>query len=452
MFDWNLLINDHRIANTEGALRPSENLPDRTPFQADYDRVIYSEPFRRLARKAQVHPLVPNDHVRNRLTHSLEVASVGRSFATRLWKFLGEKDLKPANTTEDDFRQIIQSACLAHDIGNPPFGHAGEYAIRNWANENPESVFGDDKKLGVSERTRTDWEVFEGNAQGFRLASRPDNSRAGYMNLTLTTMATMVKYPWGSYDEKAKSKGKHNFFSSEATIFDRVFDTLGLKNGESYHRHPMSFLSEAADDIGYRIADLEDSVGMKIISEDRVTDLFKSICECDDKWQPLGKLRANAIGCFVDMFWQVFEQDFEAIVTGKRENDLKKDVCEKAKSAINEIDNCYAEIFSHRFKVATELGAYNCLGKITSTMCDAARKLSQFEIDPGLSPEDSDKFYEKEFDFLAKRCFELTFGGQYAKRNHTAGYDWWLHQILDFVSGLTDNYAQQLAREIDGIG
>ena len=457
MLEWNRLVSDCRVWDDD-KLHPSPQQPDRTAFQVDYDRIIFSEPFRRLARKTQVHPLVPNDHIRNRLTHSLEVAGVGRSFGTRLWRFLRDRSEELRQISEDDFRQILQSACLAHDIGNPPFGHAGEFALRMWVKENPEVIFGKDDEFAISDGLKSDWLNFEGNAQGFRLACRADNGRFGYMNLTASTLATMVKYPWGSLSPKVVdspvSKRKFNFFSSEQAVFDTVFESLGLKIGSEYIRHPLSFLSEAADDLCYRIADLEDAVKMKIIQEERVRGILLKVCDESEKSSPLGRLRAVAIGKFIDGFWNVFRDDYGSIMRGDRKADLKAGIESKYASALSDVGQCYEEIFAHRFKVATELGAFNCLGRILKTMCDAIRELCSLEL-PASNVIESQKeeyltAYKNELGFRSKRLFELSFGESYVRENFGKPYEWWLHQVMDFVSGMTDNFAQQLAREIEG--
>jgi dGTPase len=451
MLDWNILISSQRVWD-DGNLHDSSEQPDRTPFQVDYDRVIFSEPFRHLAKKTQVHPLVPNDHIRNRLTHSLEVAGVGRSFGTRLFRHL--QTTNPPSASEDDFRCILQTACLTHDIGNPPFGHAGEFAIRLWVNENPDSVFGESGEFAISEGVKNDWRNFEGNAQGFRLACRADNPRFGYMNLTTSTLGAMVKYPWDSSSKRVLEaiprKRKFNCFASEKDFFDTVFDSLGLKKGESYVRHPLSFLSEAADDLCYRIADLEDAVKMNILGEERVREILFEVCGSGKQGIHLGKLRANAVGCFIEAFWGVFVREYDEIMSGQREDDLKDGLDATYKTTLKRIDECYQEIFAHRFKVATELGAFNCLGNIIKVICKAAQQLCKIDFSGTNNLDGQLGTYKDQLDFRSKRCFELSFGEKYVKENLNQTYEWWLHQILDFVSGMTDNFAQQFAHEIQG--
>ena len=178
-----------------------------------------------------------NAHIHNRLTHSLEVASVGRSFGRRLAHLLEDKGVLPRSVGEYDIAFSLMAACLAHDIGNPPFGHAGEYAIREWLDSHSDEFFPDDFD---DEELTADVKVFEGNAQGFRLASRKDLGEIAYLHFTYCSLGTMVKYPWSSTDQLAES-GKYSFFSSEAEIANAVFKEMGLWDGDKFVRHPMSF-------------------------------------------------------------------------------------------------------------------------------------------------------------------------------------------------------------------
>lgn len=437
MLDWQTLMSNFRCPYEGSELKPPKVEPFRTPFQADYDRIIYSKPFRRLARKTQVHPLAPNDHIHNRLTHSLEVASVGRSLASMLWDLLERTNQVPECTSADDFRQVLQAACLAHDIGNPPFGHAGEFAIRTWVKDNPETIFGDGE-FELSAGVKKDWEIFEGNAQGFRLAALPDNSRAGYMRLTFATLGTMIKYPWLSTDARATEKQKYNVFFTEQSVFEQAFTQMGLVSNDKFVRHPLSFLSEAADDICYRIADLEDAVKMGILDEGRVRDIFAAVCGEDGSTKPIGQLRAKAINCFISGCWNVFEKNYDSIMAGGRDADLAGELEPAHLDALNSIKVCYQEIFAHPFKVSTEFGAYRCLGRISSVLCDSARKLCRLQS------------FDK-LDFPVKRCFDLAFGREYTIQNEQRPYEWWLHQTLDCVAGMTDNYAKQFAKDLEGI-
>ena len=435
--DWNKLLSDYRVPRPGKPAAPSQPEAYRTPFEADCDRVVYSAPFRRLARKTQVHPLAINDHVHNRLTHSIEVASVGRSFARRLGVMLHERGEIPRERVED-LCQIVQAACLAHDIGNPPFGHAGEFAIREWVRMHGDAMFGRDERA-VDPGVRADWALFEGNAQGFRLAARPDNPQTGYMRLTYATLGAMIKYPWDSQAPRATEKAKFNVFSTETRLFQAMAEHmgLGLPDGTAA-RHPLSFLTEAADDICYRILDLEDAVDMAILDEGAVRDVLLAFLGGGGSEDPLPMLRGKVIRALVDECWGVFEDDYDAIMAGQRTADLKAGLAAPTEAFLREIKDLYGTIFANRAKVATELGAYETLGRIIEMLTQAVATLAE-------------KTDYDAADFLTQRRLELAWGEPYARHNQAQPYAWWLHQVMDYVAGLTDNYARQLSREIAGL-
>ncbi len=436
MLTWDKLLCDWRVPSPGKRAGPSTPDEFRTPFEADYDRIVYSRPFRRLARKTQVHPLAPNDHVHNRLTHSVEVASVGRSFARRLARFLKSKDVID-DAADSDLGWIMMSACAVHDIGNPPFGHAGEYAIREWAQSHQEIVFPSD--IIYDEATKNDVLLFEGNAQGFRVAARSDNEPTGHLRLTYATLGAMVKYPWDSSDSLAKERKKYNCFTTEKEIFASMFDQMGLARGGRFLRHPLSFLSEAADDICYRVLDLEDAAEMGIIPVDRVREIYGAFLDSTDERQwPLSMVRGMVISEMIRESWRVFEADYDAIMHGGRDVDLKADFNPRLQEGLMRVREAYGEIFSEVAKVATELGAYKALGRIVKALCNAVAALKREAPDGGMM-------------FVTRRTLALAWEGDYIERHRSEHYDWWLHQVLDFVSSLTDNAARQLTRDIEGI-
>ena len=437
MMDWQSLLSDHRPPRADEASAPSSSDTHRSAFEGDHDRVVYSLPFRRLARKTQVHPMAMHDHVHNRLTHSIEVASVGRTFAKHLAAFLVDRGEVKREQTED-LCQIVQAACLAHDLGNPPFGHAGEFAIRQWVRNHQQAMFGQDEG-SVSRGVRRDWDMFEGNAQGFRLAARTDNPRTGYLRLTYATLGTMIKYPWDAGDERAREKGKFNVFSTEKHLFEQMAEQTGLRRADgSVARHPLSFIAEAADDICYRLLDLEDAVDMEILRADDVRQLFLACLNTSDKGQALASLRGDVIRTLIEACWGVFQADYQRIMAGERAADLKSQIQQPTTDALARIDALYSTIFAHRTKVATELGAYQTLGRIIETLTEATAALAR------------ERAYDA-IDFLSRRRLDLAWGEAYAREHETADYEWWLHQVMDYVAGLTDNYARQLSREIAGV-
>ena len=461
--DWSLLICDQRFyaspkverdqKTTDASDEPRSADTGRSPFEADYDRVIYSKAFRRLGKKTQVHPMEMNAHIHNRLTHSLEVASLGRSFARRLAAFLQQRnelpcrcsdDCQTANRqcpqTTDDLTHSLMAACLVHDIGNPPFGHAGEYSIREWSERHVAEVFADD---GEDQGVKNDVKIFEGNAQGFRLAARADVPSAGYIRATYTTLGAMVKYPWDSSDDRAVSQGKYNFFSSEREIAEAVFGKMGLWDGQQFCRHPMSFLSEAADDICYRVIDIEDAVEMKILTVSQATELYVKLLgeTATEKHETmiLSQLRAAVVGHLLDQFWSVFVDDFDAIMQGKREADLKAGVSDILKAALVEVKATNRTIFSTEKKIRVEIGAYKILGSILKALAKATRVYSKKQ-DLG------------EIPFIARRCLELAWPVEYLQEHAQQPYSWWIHEILDYISGLTDDHACMVANAIEGVG
>ncbi len=231
------------------------------------DRLAFSSSFRRLGRKTQVHPMAANDHVHTRLTHSLEVSRVGNALGKALGQRLAaENKLKP-DIGPSDLGAVVQAACLAHDLGNPPFGHAGEDAIIHWFDQNRAML-----PNYLDEDRRHDLTSFEGNAQGFRVITQLENHIfAGGLRLTYATLGAFQKYPWSSREREKK----FGAFISEVEILDRVFTELEIpKIGGRWARHPLAFLVEAADDICYGIIDIEDAVELRIIPFDRALEVL----------------------------------------------------------------------------------------------------------------------------------------------------------------------------------
>jgi dGTPase len=245
---WEKLLSPTRHDSKNKA---SEEESSRNAFQQDYDRIAFSSSFRRLGKKTQVHPLSKNDNVHSRLTHSLEVSSVGRSLGNLIGDRIKKKNELPDNFLPQDIGQIVQTACLAHDLGNPPFGHAGEEAIKAWfSRKETKELLKDLKK-----NQQDDLKNFEGNAQGLRIVTKLEyDYENGGMRLTYATLASMMKYPWTS-DEAETGYGKFSSFQSERDTLAEIALGVGLVERSKYHfcRHPLAFLTEAADDICYRI-------------------------------------------------------------------------------------------------------------------------------------------------------------------------------------------------------
>ena len=312
--------------------------------------------------------------------------------------------------------------------GNTRFGE--------WAESHAAEIFPDG--IPISEGVKQDVLLFEGNAQGFRIASRIDNERVGHLRLTFATLGTMVKYPWTSTDPQATELKKYNCFSTEAALFDLIFDSMGLKRQADYVRHPLSFFSEAADDICYRVLDLEDAAALNIVTEDYVRDVFYGFLDESDSEMPLSQLRGSVIQRLIEESWDIFVRDYDGIMAGERQADLKSDFSPKLQDGLARVGDTYAMIFAETSKVVVELGAYKAIGRIIKALSLATQKLSDHQ--------DFDRLL-----FISRRCLELAWPVEFIQANQTQSYQWWLHQILDYVSGLTDNHVRQLSREIEGI-
>ena len=310
--NWNQIISTTRLGQEE--LVTNDNKHSRTQFQRDYDRIIFSSPFRRMQNKTQVFPLPGSVFVHNRLTHSLEVASVGRSLGSMFIEKAEAEGMIVENPLFQEIGSVVSAACLAHDMGNPPFGHSGEDAIAQFFEKSNEPRLRNE----LSEAEWRDFTQFDGNANAFRLLAHQFNGRReGGFALTYTTLASIVKYP---YESVLTSKPKFGFFNSEKVTFARIANELGLlklsADPDQYIRHPLVFLVEAADDICYQLMDLEDAHKLKIHSFDQTRSLLmrffdpqtesKEISRMNetlnlvsDPNEQIAYLRANVIGKLV---------------------------------------------------------------------------------------------------------------------------------------------------------
>ena len=410
----------------------------RTEFYRDYDRIVFSASFRRLARKTQVHPLSFNDHIHNRLTHSIEVSSVGRSLGLAVGLKINDKF--PESITEVDIASIIQASCVAHDIGNPPFGHAGEIAVRQWFEENTDML---DDSLSAAQLL--DLKSFEGNAQGFRIVSQlEDHYKDGGMRLTFATLGALVKYPWQSIHNLTKEKKKFNIFQSEVDVFKDVVNALGLikLEGGEYARHPLAYLMEAADDICYKILDIEDALELGLLRIEDVTPIFRKlageteITDIGEKYSARKRIirfRAKAINNLIDEVVKVFYANYSDIMTGSFTGDLISKITGECRDGVVEIKNITSEnIFSSRRKIELEVGAYTSIEVILNAFINAV----------------NDKLKRKEkMSFKSKRILDLM--QDKLPESCDSHYECYM-SITDFVSGMTDNYATFIAKQISG--
>ncbi len=441
MMNWQQLISNKRLGQEH---RHPERHDDRTEFKRDYDRLIFSAPFRRLQNKTQVFPLPGSVFVHNRLTHSLEVASVGMSLGNDVAAHLTRKHPELKDTHFQQIGQIVSTACLAHDMGNPPFGHSGEKAIQSFFLEG----LGSDLQREVSANFWNDLTHFEGNANAFRLLTHQyKGRRAGGFVMTYSTLASIVKYPYAS--AAAGKKGKFGFFSSEKEFYRKIAEELGIpcksEVGDplKYARHPLVYLVEAADDICYEIMDIEDAHKLKILSYDETMLLLLSFFEPEqqqhiqnriieegvtDNNEKIVYLRACVIGKLENECARVFIENEEDILNGTFEGSL-----------IDHINTLQHDAYTHCCKVSmariykskpvldVELSGY----QIMQTL------LEQF-IGAVVHPE---RFYSKHLISRVSSQYEID----------APDLETRIMAIIDYISGMTDVYALEIYQKINGI-
>jgi dGTPase len=413
----------------------------RSPFQRDHDRIIFSDAFRRLQGKTQVHPLPDNDHIHNRLTHTLEVASVGRSLGEGVGLYLSETNKLPNEIAATDVGAIVQAACLAHDLGNPPFGHAGEFAIRDWFQRHG-------RELNIGDDTLRDLSSFEGNAQGFRIATDLAlNASRGGLRLTVATLSAFHKYPWSSRNAERQGKDKFGYFETESKIFEQVCERTGIlrhPDGTRY-RHPLAHLVEAADDICYGITDLEDGVELGLARFDDVADLLakasgetasRIFASMDDLScrQKLALLRGRIIGVLVDDVVKTFIENEHDVLSGTIfcvHDRCSPHVCE----VINESKwIAKSEIFRASSKTLIEIGAYAVIDILLSALCTAAVEASNTKKSARPS-------------FRTERILNMM--GPDAPRIGES-YESSIFKVVDYVCGMTDKFASRSAARLGG--
>ncbi len=436
MMNWNTLLSAKRFGLEEFHEERHEN---RSEFQRDYDRLIFSAPFRRLQSKTQVFPLPGSIFVHNRLTHSLEVSCVGRSLGNDLAKAILSRQPELAESYLPEIGAIVSAACLAHDLGNPPFGHSGERAISTF--------FSEGKGQSLKEKlTASQWEDlthFEGNANAFRLLTHQfEGRRKGGFVLTYPTLASIVKYPYAS--SLAGNKSKFGFFTTEEESFRRVADELGMiklqDNPLKYARHPLVYLVEAADDICYQMMDLEDAHKLKILSTEETKELLLAYFSDEKKAhrlqtlklvtdvnEQIAYLRSCVIGLLIGECTQAFMNHETEILNGTFEGSLIKGISPlPAKAYKHSSDVSFQKIYCSRDVLDNELAGFRIISTLLNLMIEAVS-----------SPE---KVYSQ---LLINRV-----SSQYNIRAHSF-YER-IQAVLDYISGMTDVFALDLYRKIKG--
>lgn len=436
--NWQQLISNKRFGLEEIHEMRKD---DRSEFQRDFDRLIFSAAFRRLQNKTQVFPLPGSIFVHNRLTHSLEVSCVGRSLGDSISNRLLDKHPELAGTHVTEIGAIVSAACLAHDLGNPPFGHSGEKAISTY--------FSEGKGLSLKEQlSPMEWEDlihFEGNANAFRLLTHQFlGRRKGGFVMTYSTLASIVKYPYPSI--LAGKKSKFGYFTSEMDDYLKIVQELGIKRlsaeGEAplYARHPLVYLVEAADDICYQMMDIEDAYKLKLLTpretkelyqlflnekqKTRVDEVFKLV---SDENEQIAYLRATVIGILVKECTKVFMENEESILEGTFEGALIKHIDKQLNNAYKQCTKVAIEkIYRSRDVLDIELAGFHVISTLLELMIDAVK-----------SP---DKAYSELLINRVSSQYDIKAPTLYGK----------IQAVLDYISGMTDVYALDLYRKIKG--
>lgn len=439
--NWQQLISNKRLGQE---VRHPERHDDRSEFKRDYDRLIFSAPFRRMQNKTQVFPLPGSIFVHNRLTHSLEVASVGMSLGNDVARVLKQHHPELAGTLFEEIGTIVSTACLAHDMGNPPFGHSGEKAIQAYFREGG----GQALQERISNEFWNDLTHFEGNANTFRLLThRFHGRREGGFVMTYSTLASIVKYPHSSLCEG--KKGKFGFFCFEEEYFRRIADELGMirlsADGEPlrYARHPLVYLVEAADDICYEIMDIEDAHKLRILSFDETMKLLLGFFDeahrqkimqritdegITDNNEKVVYMRACAIGLLESECARTFVENEQAILDGEFVGSLIDHVSPLVRDAYKHCTNVsFERIYNSKPVLDVELSGYKIMETLMETLTEAA-----------VSPE---KFHSEQ---LRKR-----FSNQYDINSND--FETRIMAVIDFISGMTDIFALDIYQKIQGI-
>lgn len=447
---WNLLLGEMRFREKT----PTISVDGRNPFENDYGRLISSAPIRRLQDKTQVFPLAESDYIRTRLTHSLEVSYIAGSIGQSIDKLLIDKgDI--SKDLKGNLSSLLRVAGLVHDLGNPPFGHFGEEAVKQFFKD----YFTKNRKSSLNELERADFINFDGNVQTLRILSKLYyfGDPYGY-NLTYSSLGTIVKYPSNSIDGNKKptteiSKKKFGYFVTETEIYKEINDFLQLEN----RRHPVVYLLEAADDIAYSAADIEDGIKLGIISLLDVRDIFsKNLVEnkkvviekLDELVSKLGSSRESEMlviqkfriftqQIMIEGIVKSFEDNYEQIMTGKLQSEiidisLAKDVRQAYKKL-------QYKVFDDKKILKKEIAGWEAIYGLLEIFVEAS-KSSNF----GATGNNYEARLYKIIASSHRKVYEDI--EKYSNAEYKK-----LQLIVDFISGMTDSYAINLYQELKGI-
>ena len=440
--NWKQLISNKRLGQES---RHAIRHDDRSEFKRDYDRLIFSAPFRRMQNKTQVFPLPGSIFVHNRLTHSLEVASVGMSLGNDVAHCVMKTRPELADTLFTQIGTIVSTACLAHDMGNPPFGHSGEKAIQTFFTEGKGAYLKD----RLSPKMWNDITHFEGNANAFRLlAHRFKGRRDGGFVMTYTTLASIVKYPFASALAE-KGHGKFGFFCTEADIFRRIADDLGIirKSADGcpdeYARHPLVYLVEAADDICYEIMDIEDAHKLKIVTYEETKRLFLDFFdekgqnhimqrihdeEITDDNEKVIYMRACVINALERACVDTFMKHEEEIMKGEFSGSLIDSIDDRlVKAYRNCTELSKKKIYKSKPVLDVELSGFKIMDSLMEVMTEAA-----------VNPQ---RFYSRQLISRVSSQYDIS----------APDLETRIMAVIDYISGMTDVYALDIYQKINGI-
>lgn len=441
MMHWDRLINDKRLG-LEDYHDPKSG--SRSDFQRDFDRLVFSSPFRRLQNKTQVFPLPGSIFVHNRLTHSMEVASVGRSLANEISRELRLKYRdEPWCDKLEAMGEIVSAACLAHDLGNPPFGHSGEKAISTFFSEGA----GAEIRNELTEAQWADLINFEGNANSFRLLTHQfKGRRKGGFAMTYSMLASVVKYPYES--RLAGGKSKFGFFSTEIDTFKRIAEELGLEmrndvgcGAVSYARHPLVYIVEAADDICYQVMDIEDAHKLRVVGTDEVIRLFLGFFDeekrrhmvdvmdkVEDPNEKIGYLRSCVIGTLVKQCARTFVDNEPAILAGEFEGSLLDNIALHEREGYR---RCSALAWDKIYRASDVVDVELAGNRIITFLME---KLIHAVLYPELN-------YSALLLSKVPEQYDIEAPTLFGK----------IQAVLDHISGMTDVYALDLYRKLYGM-